>query len=262
MIADQIANQTKAQPEPVALFVSDTHLNPSLPKTTEAFLHFLRHHAKHVGSLYLLGDLFEYWAGDDNMDDPYNRSIVDALLAVHEHGVKLYWIAGNRDFLVSDDFADATGAQLLPDPSIIELGSRKTVITHGDALCTDDLAYMAFRQQVRQAEWKKNFLSMPLEQRKQIIEGLRNESKKEQQHKSMEIMDVNSNAVEQLFTESGTELMIHGHTHRPAIHAMNGKIRHVLPDWDCDTGSPRGGWLAAFADGSLLRYQWNGASEL
>jgi len=185
MIAEHSANQIKAQPELVALFVSDTHLNPSLPFTTNAFLSFLEKQAMQANALYLLGDLFEYWVGDDNISDAYNSSIVQALRKVHDHGVQLYWIAGNRDFLIGADFSVATGAILLNDPSVIDIAGKKLVLTHGDAHCTDDDAYMKFRAQVRQVEWQTTFLAMPLEQRKKIIEGLRTESKMEQKQKSV-----------------------------------------------------------------------------
>jgi UDP-2,3-diacylglucosamine hydrolase len=243
----------------VALFVSDTHLNPSLPKTTAAFLHFLELHASRAPALYLLGDLFEYWVGDDNISDTYNQTIVAALRAVHDRGNRLYWIGGNRDFLIGEGFAMATGASLLPDPSIIRLATKNIAITHGDALCTDDHAYMAFRQKVRQAEWQKTFLEMPLIQRKNIIEGLRTESKSEQKQKSAEIMDVNSAAIDQLFLASNSSIIIHGHTHRPATHHIRGRIRHVLPDWDCDTIPARGGWSGLYSDGTIRSYHWDGA---
>lgn len=258
MIAGKSDNSAKAQPGLVALFVSDTHLNPLLPKTTEAFLSFLKFHACHAHTLYLLGDLFEYWAGDDDIATPYNQSIIDALCEVHNHGVKLCWIAGNRDFLVGNGFATATGANLLRDPSVIQLGDKNIVISHGDAQCTDDHAYMEFREKVRQPEWQENFLQMPLEQRKKIIEGLRTESKTEQKHKSAEIMDVNHAAVQQLFLQTNTSIMIHGHTHRPATHVADGNTRHVLPDWDCDSPTPRGGWLAGYSDGTIRSYNWDG----
>ncbi|MFZ6656089.1 UDP-2,3-diacylglucosamine diphosphatase [Undibacterium sp. TJN19] len=258
MTAALNAHQAKAQPELVALFVSDTHLNPSLPKTTTAFLRFLELHASHAPALYLLGDLFEYWVGDDNISDAYNQIIVTALRTIHDGGVELYWIGGNRDFLIGEGFAKATGAALLPDPFVIQLKTKNIVITHGDAQCTDDRAYMEFRQKVRQVEWQKAFLAMPLLQRKNIIEGLRTESKSEQKQKTAEIMDVNSAAIEQLFLATDSSVLIHGHTHRPATHIVNDRIRHVLPDWDCDTNPERGGWSALYSDSTIRSYNWNG----
>lgn len=253
---------SKAQPETVALFVSDVHLHESLPKTTKAFLDFLQNHARHARQLYLLGDLFEYWAGDDDLDTPYNRQIADALQAVSAAGAEVFWIAGNRDFLVGAAFAKAIGATLLPDPYVTTIAGRKVALAHGDALCTDDTGYMAFRAQVRQPQWQNEFLAMPLAKRKAIIAGMRDQSRAAQREKSYEIMDVNAAAVEDLFDATGSALLIHGHTHRPARHshpAQSGeRLRYVLADWDCDTEAPRGGWIALTADGTLRRIGLDG----
>ncbi|QDZ28162.1 UDP-2,3-diacylglucosamine diphosphatase [Noviherbaspirillum sp. UKPF54] len=247
----------KAQSKPVALFVSDVHLQASLPRTTQAFLDFLKRDAANVQQLYLLGDLFEYWAGDDDLDSSYNRQIVDVLRAVSDAGVQIFWIAGNRDFLAGAEFASATGAMPLPDPAVVTISGRRIVLTHGDALCTDDHDYMAFRNQVRQQAWQKQFLAMPLAQRKAIIEGLRTGSREAQRGKSYDIMDVNPAATSALFEATGTTVMIHGHTHRPACHeySANGqkRLRYVLPDWDCEAPQTRGGWLALNADGSMTQ---------
>jgi len=252
----------KAQSEPVALFVSDVHLQPSMPHTTEAFLDFLRHQAIRARQLYLLGDLFEAWAGDDDIAAPYNRRIVEALRALHEAGVALFWIGGNRDFLIGPAFAAAVGATLLDDPAVVTIAGRTLALAHGDAQCTDDVDYMAFREKVRQDSWQREFLELPLAQRKSIIEGLRNGSREAQRGKSYEIMDVNPAAVAALFDATGTSLLIHGHTHRPGCHEYPStrglRLRHVLPDWDCDTEPPRGGWLVLHADGSLRRVGLDG----
>ncbi|MBI3286009.1 MAG: UDP-2,3-diacylglucosamine diphosphatase [Burkholderiales bacterium] len=253
-----IQHQQKAQPEAVALFVSDLHLSQDLPKTTQAFFDFLRLHAARTRQLYLLGDMFEYWAGDDDISTPYNRQVIDRLRAVSDQGVKLYWIAGNRDFLVAENFARATGAQILTDPATVQIHGKTIVLAHGDAQCTDDVDYMAFRAQVRQAAWQEKFLSMPLAQRKDIIDGLRTNSKIEQQQKMAAIMDVNQHAIAKLFRESGATSMIHGHTHRPATHQHDEGIRYVLPDWDCDSTQARGGWLALYDNGSIVRHRWDG----
>ena len=260
MTASHQAN--KAQPETVALFVSDVHLHESLPKTTQAFFDFLQHHARHTRQLYLLGDLFEYWAGDDDLDSPYNRQVTDALHAVSAAGVQVFWIAGNRDFLVGEAFAKAAGATLLPDPHIACIAGRQIVLAHGDALCTDDIDYMTFRAQVRQPQWQSVFLAMPLEKRKAIIAGMRDQSRAAQREKSYEIMDVNAAAVDALFGASGSDLLIHGHTHRPACHSYaqpeGERLRYVLPDWDCDGDAPRGGWIAIGADGAIRRIGLDG----
>lgn len=253
-------NQAKAQPKLVALFASDIHLKPSLPTTTEAFFTFLKR-AVQAEQLYLLGDLFEYWAGDDDIPTPYNRQIIDAIRAVSEADTKVFWIAGNRDFLVGGAFAAATGATLLDDPSVIDIAGKRIVLTHGDAQCTDDAPYMAFRATVRQPQWQAEFLSMPLAQRKAIIEGLRNDSKMEQKEKTVAIMDVNPVAIAKLFSESNTGIMIHGHTHRPALHHYpQGLRRYVLPDWECESAPPRGGWLAAYDNGDIVRYRLDGSA--
>lgn len=209
--------------------------------------------------MYLLGDLFEYWAGDDDIPTPYNQQVVDAIRAVSDAGTRVFWIAGNRDFLVGSTFAAATGATLLDDPSVIEIAGHRIVITHGDAQCTDDAPYMAFRAQVRQARWQAEFLAMPLGQRKAIIEGLRNDSKMEQKEKTVAIMDVNPEAIARLFTDSGTALMIHGHTHRPARHQHRQGVRYVLPDWECEHEHERGGWLAIYDNGDIVRHRLDGS---
>lgn len=235
----------KAQPGPVALFVSDVHLQQSMPRTAEAFLAFLRGHAAQARQLYLLGDLFEYWAGDDDIDDSFHRQIVEAIRAVADTGMKVFWIAGNRDFLVGERFAAAAGMTLLPDPSVLNLAGLRIALAHGDAQCTDDRDYMAFRAKVRDAEWQHQFLALPLAQRRAIIDGMRAGSKEAQRGKSYEIMDVNPSAIASLFDEASVDVLVHGHTHRPGRHddASTGRTRYVLPDWDCDGSQRRGGWL-------------------
>lgn len=258
------ASADKAQSEPVALFVSDVHLQEALPHTTQAFIDFLRLWATKARQLYLLGDLFEYWAGDDDLATPYNRQIVSVIREVSDAGVAVFWIPGNRDFLAGQDFAHAAGLTLLPDPSVVGIAGQRLVLTHGDAYCTDDHAYMAFREKVRQADWQRDFLAMPLAQRKAIIAGMRSDSREAQRSKAYEIMDVNAAAVTSLFENSGATVMVHGHTHRPATHehqANGGKrVRHVLPDWDCDIEPARGGWLVLNADGSFQRFGFDGTA--
>jgi UDP-2,3-diacylglucosamine hydrolase len=246
----------------VALFISDLHLQAAHPRTTQAFLDFLEVQAKRVQQLYLLGDLFEYWAGDDDLETPYNNEIAQAIRQVSASGVEVFWIAGNRDFLVGDGFARAAGLTMLPDPSVITVAGHRLAIAHGDAQCTDDLAYMAFRTQVRQPQWQAQFLALPLAQRKEIIAGVRKESQQEQRHKTMEIMDVNAEAVSALFDATSTNTLIHGHTHRPARHLSNtngaDRIRYVLPDWEYDVKAQRGGWIAIDADGVIRRFGHEG----
>lgn len=243
------------RPEPVALFVSDVHLHAALPRTSEAFFALLRQRATKAQQLYLLGDLFEYWAGDDDIATPYNQQVVDRIKDVSNAGVAVFWIGGNRDFLVGEDFAKAIGATLLPDPFVATIAGQRIALAHGDAQCTDDVAYIAFRSQIRSQGWQQQFLAMPLAQRKSVIEGLRNGSREAQRAKSYDIMDVNAAAIQSLFESTGTSVMIHGHTHRPAQHEYreNGtsRIRYVLPDWDCDVEPPRGGWIELGEDGRI-----------
>jgi UDP-2,3-diacylglucosamine hydrolase len=247
--------------EVCALFISDLHLQPAHPATSAAFFDFLERHARHAQQLYLLGDLFEYWAGDDDLADPFHAQVVAALRAVSEAGVTLYWIAGNRDFLVGARFAEATGLTLLPETWVAEIGGQKVVVLHGDAQCTQDTKYIEFRNMVRQAAWQAQFTALPLAQRKAIIAGLRADSRKEQGGKSYDIMDVTPAAIDAVFAETGADVMIHGHTHRPALHlaAEGGKRRYVLPDWEPDASPPRGGWIAMDADGVITRHDLSGA---
>ncbi|MFC5398075.1 UDP-2,3-diacylglucosamine diphosphatase [Undibacterium jejuense] len=249
--------QTAAQPKMVALFVSDIHLSPSLPKTTRAFLNFLAEQGTKTEQLYILGDMFEYWVGDDDIHDKYNAEVVQSLHKLTAAGVQLFWIAGNRDFLIGQDFASATGIKLLQDPSVIMVAGRKIAICHGDEQCTDDIGYIQFRAQVRNVEWQRNFLALPLAQRKTIVQGMRESSKMQQSQKELSIMDVNSSAIEQLFASTACHYLIHGHTHRPALHEHEGQYRYVLPDWDCDEANPRGGWISIDKDGKIHRISLN-----
>ena len=242
-----------APSETLALFISDLHLSPDLPKTTERFFGFLHDHALKTKALYLLGDIFEYWAGDDDLDDTFHRDVIRALRRVSDHGVPLYWIAGNRDFLVGETFAAATGMRLLSEPHVADIAGKRLLLLHGDAQCTDDTAYQAFRSQVRDPDWQGAFLARPLAERKAIIRGMREGSREAQRDKPMAIMDVNAGEIARLFDAYAVTLMIHGHTHRPQVHVHDGRVRHVLPDWDCDADVARGGWIAMDADGEILR---------
>ncbi|MGK5079093.1 UDP-2,3-diacylglucosamine diphosphatase [Janthinobacterium sp. HLX7-2] len=246
---------------PAALFISDLHLQSSHPRTSAAFLSFLQHHAQYAQALYLLGDVFEYWAGDDDLEDPFNARMTAAIRAVSDAGVHVYWIAGNRDFLVGSGFAAAAGATLLSEPHVATIGGRRIVLLHGDAECTKDVNYMEFRAIVRQPAWQKQFLAMPLTQRKAIIAGLRQSSREHNGEKSYDIMDVTPDAVAQVFAEHTSSVMIHGHTHRPALHLVDNTLRYVLSDWECDVTAPelpRGGWIAIDARGNITRHDLDG----
>jgi len=218
------------------LFISDLHLCDSRPHIQQVFLRFLREHAIQAESLYILGDFFEYWAGDDDLDAPQHRNIIEALARLTQGGIPLYVIHGNRDFLLADNFARATGATLLTDPTLAELYGKRVLLTHGDTLCTDDVEYQRFRAQVRDSAWQQVFLTQPLAVRKAQIEELRQRSEQEKSYKSIAIMDVNGDAVNDLLRRYDyPELLIHGHTHRPGMHeiTVDGHIsqRWVLGDW-------------------------------
>jgi UDP-2,3-diacylglucosamine hydrolase len=244
----------------LALFISDLHLQASHPRTLDAFFRFLEKQAVHADALYLLGDIFEYWAGDDDLDDPFNAAVAAALRRLADRGVAVYWMAGNRDFLAGSTFARAAGLTLLQEPHLVEFAGQRVALVHGDAQCTGDLKYMAFRAQVRDPAWQQQFLAMPLVQRKAIIAGLREGSRSAQTEKSCEIMDVTADAVAALHVESGADVIIHGHTHRPALHVDHaGRRRYVLPDWELDVEPPRGGWIAIGADGRISRHGLDGA---
>ena len=231
-----------------AIFVSDVHLSAFHPATVDAFLGFLaREVAGRSERLFILGDLFEYWAGDDDLDAPFNRRIVDALRALADDGIELAFMAGNRDFLIGDEFAKAAGIALLPDPYRLELSGLSFMLSHGDALCTDDIDYQRFRAMVREPSWQQAFLARPLAERRAIIGDMRMKSEAAKRDKAADIMDVNADAVARLFKDHGQTRLIHGHTHRPAHHVLevgNERCeRWVLPDWDAEAQPPRGGAL-------------------
>ncbi len=237
-----------------ALFISDLHLQATHPRTAEAFYRFLAGHAVNAERLYLLGDIFEYWAGDDDLAEPFHQQVITAIRSVSDAGTRVYWLAGNRDFLVGSGFAEAAGLTLLEEPHLIETAGRRIALVHGDAQCTADLKYMAFRAQVRDRAWQQQFLGMPLAQRKAIIAGLREGSREAQAGQSYEIMDVTPDAVDAVFAQTGADVLVHGHTHRPAVHEVGGKLRYVLPDWELDVEPQRGGWIELAADGALTAH--------
>jgi UDP-2,3-diacylglucosamine hydrolase len=243
----------------LALFISDLHLQESHPRTAEAFFSFLAERAANARQLYLLGDIFEYWAGDDDLGESFNSRVVRALRSLADGGVEIFWIAGNRDFLAGAEFARAARLTLLAEPHIADIGGQRVALVHGDAECTGDVKYMEFRAQVRQPAWQQQFLAMPLAQRKAIIASLREGSREAHAGKSYEMMDVTPEAVEALFASTGVDVIIHGHTHRPALHQYtDGKRRYVLPDWELDTDYERGGWIAIDERGQITRHGLDG----
>lgn len=222
-----------------ALFISDLHLAGERPATSEQFFRFLRDEAARAQALYVLGDLFEYWAGDDELTDrkgdPLAKEVALAFKALSDQGVQIRVMHGNRDFLVGKGFFAASGARFLEDPSVVTVAGEKVALLHGDTLCTDDEDYQNWRRTARSAGWQKEFLSKTLAARHEAIQGLREKSKEVIAAKPAEIMDVNADAVRQAFRELGVRRMIHGHTHRPARHELEVDgtrcDRWVLPDW-------------------------------
>jgi UDP-2,3-diacylglucosamine hydrolase len=217
------------------LFVADLHLSPARPEVVRLFLEFLSNTASRAEALYILGDLFEYWAGDDELAEGFNAGIVAALSRCARSGNLLYFMRGNRDFLIGSRFAQAAGLTLIEDPALIGLYGQPTLLTHGDDLCTDDAPYQNFRRQVRAQNWIDGFLARPLAERKREIEALRVLSEAEKRRKPAAAMDVNADAVADLLRRHGYPHLIHGHTHRPAHqeHDVDGRRceRWVLPDW-------------------------------
>lgn len=213
------------------LFISDLHLDESRPEVTQAFFHFLQERASKADALYILGDFFEVWIGDDD-DAPLALEVQERLLKLSENGTKLFIMHGNRDFLYGERFCKSSGATLLSDPTLIKIATKNCLLMHGDSLCTDDTEYMAFRQQARNPEWQAQLLSQPLEVRRQLATQLRQQSKSMSAMKAEDIMDVNAEAVADIMSSQQADILIHGHTHRPAQHQLeNAKERWVMGDW-------------------------------
>ena len=222
------------------LFISDLHLSRERPDLTTLFLEFLGRQAKQAQAVYILGDLFEFWVGDDvALEDDY-RPITEGLQQLTRSGVPVYFAHGNRDFLLGNDYAKLTGIELLPEPACIDLYGRPVLLLHGDILCTDDHEYQQFRAMIRSPEWQQAFLANSLAKRHQIFHEYRRISMEVSASKKPEIMDVNQQAVEAMMQQHQVGLMIHGHTHRPAEHRFKlgdtEAVRIVLSDWD-RTGS-------------------------
>ena len=237
-----------------ALFISDLHLSEDRPAANERFFAFMEKEARAADALYVLGDLFEYWVGDDDLPDPFNAVVAGFFRRLSGAGIGLYLMHGNRDFLVGERFCRETGATLLDDPTVADLGGAKTLLMHGDTLCTDDHDYQAWRRQARSPQFQQQFLAKSVAERKQAVLGLREKSKEVISAKPAEIMDVNAGAVDDAFRRHGVSTLIHGHTHRPGHHSteVDGLRceRWVLPDW-----YGKGGYLEA-AGGRLRLVRW------
>jgi UDP-2,3-diacylglucosamine hydrolase len=223
----------------VILLISDLHLQEERPDITRAFLDLLDGRARHAKALYILGDFFEAWIGDDAMT-PFQQSICQALRQLSDSGTAIYLMHGNRDFLIGQDFCKAAGCTLLADPSVIELGGEQVLLMHGDTLCTRDLAYMKMRRYLRNPVSLWILRHLPLATRQKLARKLRSESRAQTRMKATEIVDVTPEEVPKVMAEHGVRTLVHGHTHRPAIHKLvvDGEParRIVLGDWD------RRGW--------------------
>lgn len=221
------------------LLISDLHLHAGAPEIADGFIDYLERKAAQADALYILGDFFEAWIGDD-YQGAFELRIIKALKDLTDGGTQLYFMHGNRDFLIGDGFAQATGATLLTDPSVIELGGERVLLMHGDSLCTRDEAYMQFRAMARDPQWQAQILAMPVEQRLELARNLRNQSGEANTNKAEDIMDVTPSEVIDVMAEHDVRTLIHGHTHRPAVHELQVKdqpaTRIVLGDWQADQG--------------------------
>lgn len=236
-------------------FISDLHLEPSRPDSIRQLFTFLQQINGQADALYILGDFFEYWVGDDFLDTPAGEQVqpvIQALCALSDSGVPLYFMHGNRDFLVGQRFADETGCSLLPEQQVIDLYGTPTLLMHGDTLCTDDVDYQKTRAVFRDPKWQAQVLTWTIPQRLQRAQEMREVSENSTRYKDEAIMDVNQQTVEQTLLEANVTRLIHGHTHRPAIHdfTLDGHAaqRIVLGDW--------------YRQSSFLRVAGNGEIEL
>jgi UDP-2,3-diacylglucosamine hydrolase len=201
------------------LFVSDVHLDATAPQATEQFLDFLVSYAADAEALYILGDLFEAWVGDDD-EDPDKQRVCEGLRALSLRGVACFALHGNRDFLLGEGFCARSGCHLLPDPVVAQIDGERVLLTHGDALCTDDHSYQELRSVVRDRAWQRRFLALPRTQRELLADEARAGSRQHTARTVPYIMDVNAAAVAAAFRATGVRRMIHGHTHRPGVHEL------------------------------------------
>lgn len=254
--------KAKSPPDPI-LLISDLHLDPARPGLTRAFFDFLEKTAGgtlekaargalatttgQAGALYILGDFFNVWIGDDD-DAPLGHEVSAALKRLSDSGTAVFLMHGNRDFLLGEQYAKECGATLIHEPYILESGDQQYLLLHGDALCTRDTGYMAFRSMVREPSWQQQFLAKPLDERRAFAAQARAQSRSMSSNKPEDIMDVTQSEVERVLREAGITTLIHGHTHRPAVHklALSGKTgtRIVLGDWGTQ------GWYVRISGGS------------
>jgi UDP-2,3-diacylglucosamine hydrolase len=233
------------------LFISDLHLDPSRPAVIGGFLDWLNQQAGRAEALYILGDLFEAWIGDDD-PEPLWQQVIQTISACTRAGTPVWLMHGNRDFLIGERFQHESGCQLIDDPTVIDLYGRRTLLMHGDLLCSDDQDYQQIRRTVRDPAWQQSVLAKPLQERRTLARQMRAESRQSMPGKSRDIMDVNPDTVTQFMTQYQTDLMIHGHTHRPGIHHLEYKqhrlTRVVLGDW--------------YEQGSVLQVEADGQPRL
>jgi len=233
------------------LFVSDLHLEPERPDISCQFMDFLSGEAREAETLYVLGDLFEAWIGDDD-PEPDRHRIMRAVHDLSDSGVACFFMAGNRDFLTGDVFRARTGFKILQDPTVVDLYGERVLLSHGDSLCTDDVQYQRFRRMVRDPLWQQNFLGQSIEHRSAMVSQARDASRAHTAGKSAEIMDVNKGAADIAMRAHRVGILVHGHTHRPAVHSfvLDGRpaTRIVLGDW--------------YEQGSMLRWRTGQEYEL
>ena len=216
------------------LFISDLHLSDNTPEIEDALYAFLLRERR-MARLFILGDFFEYWIGDDD-DTPLNRRVIKQLRAASDRGTELFLVRGNRDLALGSVFANQIGATLLGDTTVISLDGKPTLVLHGDTLCTDDIEYQKMRTILHDPAWQAEMLQRPLEERREFARGLRNASQEKADKDPANIIDVNAEAVAQAFLDNGVEQMIHGHTHRPQTHRTDRGARIVLGDWSASKG--------------------------
>ena len=224
--------------------VSDIHLSEKRPDLTNAFKVFLNESKEACTHLFILGDLFEIWIGDDH-DNLFHKDIKTTLSEFVLDGPEVFFMHGNRDFLIGKTFANEVGISIISDPYSLDINGLKTILSHGDFLCTDDSDYIEFRNNVRSEEWQKDFLAKSIDERNEIANLLRSESKNATSEKSLEITDANLETVNNFIQENNPDIFIHGHTHRPKIHQHNLTKRVVLGDWD------KYGWYLSIEENSL-----------
>ncbi len=213
------------------LFISDLHLSPADPATAAAFAAFLAGPARQAQALYILGDLFDYWIGDDQLADPFYAEQCRQMAELAASGVELYFIAGNRDFLCGPRFARACGLTILEDPALLDLAGKIVLLSHGDIFCTHDTGYQRYRRIVHSPAVQWLWFSLPRFVREWQASRMRERSQDQTRRKPQDWTDVSSEAIESALLQSGAGRLVHGHTHRPAQHQHAQSIRHVLPDW-------------------------------